>query len=97
MSQGMDLELLSAADTTGSGLGVRSGTYNWFAYGTWDGASAQLQWSPNSGTTWIDIDGAVLTANGGWAGIQVAGGQVRAAVSSAGASTSLTSSLRGIA
>lgn len=82
--------LLSAASTTGSAVRVNNGHYNFIAWGTWDGASAQLQFSPNDGTTWIDIDGAVLTANGGWSDIPMGKGHVRVAISGAGGSTSVS-------
>ena len=97
MDTSRKLTLLSAAAATGSSTPIIApGKHNWSVYGTWDSASAQLQWSPNGGTTWIDIDGAVLTANGGWSDIPIAGGHVRVSISGAGGSTSLTSDLRGV-
>lgn len=91
------ITLLSAADETGSAVMVFPGTYNWYVYDTWDGATAQLQFSPDEGSTWIDIDGLALTADGGWTGIELAAGHVRVEISDAGASTSLSSDLRGVA
>lgn len=45
------------------GVGVFS------AYGTWGGGTCKLQWSPDAGTTWMDVDRSgdsfvTLTANG---------------------------------
>jgi hypothetical protein len=88
--------LMSADDETSAAVYVFGGRYNWTVWGTWDGASAQLQWSPNVGTTWIDVDGAALTANGGWSDIPIAEGSVRVTISSAGGTTSLTSKLGGV-
>lgn len=89
--------LLSAAAATGSGIEVSAGYYNWSVYGTWDSATAQLQWSPDAGTTWIDVDGVSLTANGGWTEVPIAFGLVRASISGAGGSTSLSSLAGGVA
>lgn len=89
-----DVALLSNASATGSAVAVSAGRYNWYAYGTWNGATAQLQWSPDAGTTWINVDGATLTANGGWSNITIAAGQAR--VSFTGSPTSITSKLGGV-
>jgi hypothetical protein len=67
------IELLTSAAATGAGVTVVApGLYEWVAWGTWDGATAQLQISPDNGTTWINKDGAVLTANGGFQDIHLA-------------------------
>lgn len=89
-----DLTLLSAASATGSAVAVTAGAYNWYAYGTWNGATAQLQWSPDAGTTWINVDGATLTANGGWSNVSLAAGHAR--VSFTGSPTSISSKLGGV-
>lgn len=34
------------------------------AHGTFGGGTVQLQTSPDNGTTWIDVSGAALSANG---------------------------------
>lgn len=38
------------------------------AWGTWGSATFKLQYSPDNGTTWADLDAtnAILTANGGF-------------------------------
>jgi len=49
----------------------QSGTKVWpggkgsfVAYGTWGSGTIKLQLSPDGGTTWIDVTGVSLTANG---------------------------------
>lgn len=91
-----DLVLMTAAAATQAGVAINAGTYNWFAYGVWNGATAQLQFSPNAGTTWINIDGAALTADGAFTNISFAAGQARVLIATPGGSTALTSSLLGV-
>lgn len=89
--------LLAAAAATGAWRAIsEGGVYNFVAWGTWNGATAQLQWSPDGGTTAIDIDAASLTANGGWSGIPLARGHARCAISGAGGSTSISARLDGV-
>jgi hypothetical protein len=45
------------------------GTGQFTAWGTWGGGTCKLQWSPDAGTTWLDVDRAgdtfvTFTANG---------------------------------
>lgn len=89
-----DFMLLTSASSTGIAVAITAGKYNWSAYGTWNGAVAQLQWSPDSGTTWIDVDGATASANGGWTGVPMGAGHAR--VSFSGSPTSITSKLSGV-
>lgn len=93
--------LLSAAAETGAAVAVVANTYNWWVYGTWDGATAQLQESPDGGSTWANRDGIVLTETGTepgwWSGLQINAGHVRVVITNAGGSTSLSSDLRGVA
>lgn len=63
------------------------------AYGTWDGATAKLQWSPDVGTTWIDIEDASFTANG-LARLFMCAGHIRGVVSGGGGSESITMQVR---
>jgi hypothetical protein len=91
-----EITLLSASSVSGGAAAIAGGRYFWAVYGTWDGATAQLQWSPNSGTTWVDLDGASVTANGGFTDIALAAGHVRVSISGAGGSTSLSSKLSGV-
>ena len=60
--------------------------------GTWNGATGKLQVSPDGGTTWVDVGSDVtLTADniGNFELNGVSNFQIRADLSSAGASTSL--------
>ena len=89
MSYNASITLLSAASATGSAQKVKRGRYKVSAYGTWDGATATLQTSPDGGSTWQTADpGTVFTANGSygvWIGDQLA----RVLISNAG-TTSIT-------
>ena len=87
--------LLTASLVTGAAVVIVAGNYTWSAWGTWDGATAQLQFSPDAGTTWIDITDVDLTANGGVFNIPLPAGQVRVVITGAGGSTSLSSVLQG--
>lgn len=93
--EGDNVTLLTAAAATGSTTAVSSGRYNWYAYGTWNGATAQLQWSPDSGVTWINIDGASLTADGGYSDIPISSGSARVSLSGVGSPAPSLSSLLG--
>lgn len=94
VGEGAATPALTNADTTGAAITIAAGEYFWSAWGTWDGATAQLQFSPDQGTTWIDVDGAALTANGGFSHVGLGSGQARVAISGAGASTEISSSLQ---
>lgn len=83
----------SAFTTTTTAVAIENGTYQWSIYGTWNGASGRLQWSPNN-STWIDVDGASRSADGGVTGIPLASGWARVAMT--GTATSLASKLGGI-
>lgn len=50
--------LLSAVveDTTGASIDWAGGRGVFAAYGTFDSGTAKLQWSPDDGTTWLDVD-----------------------------------------
>ena len=87
------ITLLSATDTTGDSKHWPGGSATWQVWGTWDGATAQLQISPDEGTTWLDVTGASVTENGGWLSIPVPQGLVRVSIADAG-TTSLSSNIR---
>jgi|TARA_Y100000034_G_scaffold132026_1_gene194060 hypothetical protein len=42
--------------------GAKAATF--VGYGTWDTSTLKLQMSPDGGTTWIDVTGVSLTADG---------------------------------
>lgn len=87
--------LLTAAGVTGASVAVVSSLYNWFVWGTFGGATAQLQWSPDGGATWISIDTVVLTGNGGFNNVPILSGYVRVLITG-GSSISLSSRLGGV-
>lgn len=81
------LILLSSVSTDSSGDAamLTGGVHTFAAWGTWDGATVTLEYSPDGGTTWIAVGSdTTLTANG-VANFQLAAGMyVRATVSSVG-------------
>lgn len=62
-------------------------------YGVWGGATVQLAYSPNGGTTYIDTENASFSAN---ATMQLSypPGKVRATVASSSGTTSLSAKLQ---
>ena len=85
--------VLTAAAVTGAAFGSNDTLNTCVIYGTWDGATATLEISPDDGTTWIVVDAinATLTANGAFDFMAAAGFLYRIAISGAGAGTSLSS------
>jgi hypothetical protein len=73
------VNLATAAAATGATAGQdwSGGVATWQVWGTWGGATAQLQSTPNSGGLWLDYIGATLTANGGFRGMYLEPGQYR--------------------
>lgn len=72
------------------GQSVNARKFWLFVYGTWDGATMKLQFSPDNGTTWFDYTSGSFTANGF---VSVTGGVGliwRVNLSNDGATTSLT-------
>jgi hypothetical protein len=94
MSTTENVSLLSAASSTGDAVWWPGGSALWMVHGTWGNAVAQLQVTPDDGTTWIDLGGMRETANGGWTEVPLPAVKVRVAISNAGATTSLSSSLK---
>jgi hypothetical protein len=73
------LTLIEGKAASSNWVPIDGGYYNWNAIcATWNGATLTLQWSPNGGTTALDIDGCVLSANGGVTEIPIATGHVKA-------------------
>lgn len=58
MANDQVLTLLTNQAGAANGAAVRwaGGTGQFCAYGTWGGGTATLQFSPDEGTTWIDVD-----------------------------------------
>lgn len=87
-------DLLNAADETGAAVHYGPGTYEWLIWGTFGGATAQLQQSPDNKVTWIDFNVATATANGRITGIPISSAHIRVKITSAGVSTNLYSSFK---
>ena len=88
------MDLLSAAGNGNGGavtLGM-SGEHWLTAFGTFGGGTAKMQWSPDAGTTWIDIEDASFTANGVLK-LSLANGAIRGVVSG-GSGSSITMQVR---
>lgn len=84
----------ATADGNGAAADWIGGSGLWVVWGTWNGASVKLQYSPDGEVTWIDVDGAVLTADGGLPMTLLPSDPLRCVISSAGASTSLSSEMK---
>jgi hypothetical protein len=85
--------LLTSASATGAAATWAGGLATWEVWGTWSGTTAQLQRSPDGGTTWINIDGASLTANGGWSNLSLPAGSYRVTITGGPGGVSLSSQL----
>lgn len=88
------LGLLSNGAVSSSWIEVSGGGWQWSAWGTWGGAAAVLQWSPDEGATVIDLDVDVLTEDGAQI-VAFGAGHIRVLITG-GAGVSLTSDLRGL-
>lgn len=90
-------QLMTARTTNGSDGAVpwAGGEGLLSVWGTPDGCMVQISFSPDNGTTFIDTDGASLLAAGS---VRVAYpiGLLKATISSAGASTSMSVQIRSI-
>lgn len=86
------MKLFTAATANGNHDGllrVDRGPVPVFAvFGTWDSASVQLQFSPDEGTTWLNV-GTAITQNG-YAAVALPSCKIRAVISSVGAGTSIS-------
>lgn len=78
--------LFEAATADGNSTAVEwpGGKGTFAAWGTFGAGTAKLQWSPDGGTTWLDVSSASLTANG-YINFEIAPGKLRANL--AGATT----------
>jgi len=86
---------LTTGSATGAGTSaLDGGEYKWsVGAGTFSGASLQLQSSPDGGTTYYNVDGAVLTAAGEWQ-ISVGAGEKLKVVVTGGPPSGIKSYLR---
>lgn len=88
-----EIVLLTASSVTGVSSAVDKGNYLWAVWGTFDGATATLQYTPNAGATWIDV-GASTQAD--MRGVPLLTGSARVAITNAGGGTSLSSKIGGV-
>ncbi|MCI0551955.1 MAG: hypothetical protein L0287_13465 [Anaerolineae bacterium] len=88
-----EVTLLTNAITTGSAVAWVGGSGFWEAWGDFDGSTAQLQKTPDSGTTWINISGASLTADGGVI-VQLPRDNIRVLLTGGGTNTSVSSKMK---
>lgn len=93
-SEYYDVTLLVASAVTGPAKSWPGGPAVWFVYGTFGGATATLQLSPDNGTTWLDTN-AVATSPGGQQIPIPSTALVRLAISG-GVGTSISSKLSGV-
>ena len=75
----------------------RPAVFQFAAFGTWNGATASLEWSPDQ-TNWLSLVDAgnsaiALTADGVVTNIPIPEGHVRMTLASIGGSTSITAYL----
>lgn len=92
----MSTLLSASANATGSTIEYKRPNDDeaWvFAHGTWNSATAKLQFSHDGGTTWFDITDASFTANG-FVRVYLPTGHVRGVVSGGGGTESITMELR---
>jgi len=84
-------DLLYQATETGSPIFFQNGTYEWLIWGTWGGATAQLQQAPTATGPWIDFNDVNTEANGRMTGIPIAKSWIRVNLTNTTEETSLTS------
>lgn len=68
-----------------------NGTFS--VWGTWGGATCSLEFSPDKGTTWIPVGAASTFTQDGVAKFSLNGGKIRATISGATGTTSLSASV----
>lgn len=94
--------LFSARTTDGNSSAIDwpGGRGVFAVFGTFNGATSKLQWSPDAGTTYIDVDASgdtyVTKTAAGQGGFELPGCKLRAVQSASGGSTSLTSTVAGL-
>jgi len=89
----MQYPLLSNGKVTGPAIAIANGVYSCAVSGTFDGATAQLEWRPDAATPWISIPNIRYTEANTIYGIPLNIGQTRILIIDPGFSTSLTATL----
>jgi hypothetical protein len=91
---GATYELLNDADATGDPVGpIVANPYIWTVNGTFGGTTVKLQYLGPDGSTYIDVAGATLSANGSVFIDHVGAGAIIKAVVTGGSPSGLYSSL----
>ncbi len=95
----MQIFLLKNRTTNGSGDGVLT-NFNqpdaeFSVWGTFDGATVQLECSPDGGTTWIAVDGVSLDSAGTIGDLVIPKKDTLRATVSGGTSPNLSAAVRG--
>jgi len=80
------LKLLDNASATGLAIQVSGGRYIWAADGTFGGDTLQLQFLGPDGTSFINVIGASLTAEGAFEVLIANGSTMKVTVTGGGAS-----------
>lgn len=94
--------LFSARTTDGNSNAIDwpGGRGVFAVFGTPNGATVKLQWSPDGGTTWLDVDRSgdtyVTLSAAGAGGFELPACKLRANQASSGGSTSLTATVGGV-
>lgn len=92
-----EIVLLTAGSVTGPWVDWPGGQGLWTAYQTFDGVTAQLQMSPDGGTTPIDVDvdgELVLLSEGGGFIVTLPAYKVRTKINGVGGGTSISSKMK---
>jgi hypothetical protein len=102
MSYSENQALFSARTTDGNSTAVQwpGGRGVFAVVGTFGSATSKLQWSPDAGTTWLDVDatGDTFTTKtaAGAGGFELPACQIRAVQSGSTGPTSLTTTVGGL-
>lgn len=93
MTISTDIKLFTLRTTDGNGNAADwpGGRGAFAAYGTFGSGTVKLQWSPDDGTTWLDVDRSgdtyvTFTANGS-GGFELPACQIRAVLSGSSAAS----------
>ena len=84
--QDQSIKLLNNASVTGSALKVSGGRYIWACDGTFGGDTLQLQFLSPDLTSFIDVVGASMTAEGAMEVLVANGSTMKVTVTGGGAS-----------
>ena len=91
------LTLLTDVSANGNGTAVNTpgGTLTFSAFGTWDGATVTLQYSPDAGTTWMAVGSDTTMTADGVANVRLPPGTPMRCVVSGVGTTSVSANAKG--